>query len=62
MEFGNAQSKYLHPHQPCQEGQLDHEHRQDPKKMGDPSFCSDYTHKFLEIKKGIAKGKNTLTV
>lgn len=32
-------SKYLHPHQPCQEGQVGHEHQQDPRKTEDPSFC-----------------------
>lgn len=31
-ELGN---KHLHPHQPCQGAQLDHENLQDPKEMED---------------------------
>lgn len=29
------ENKHLHPHQPCQGAQLDHENLQDPKEMGD---------------------------
>lgn len=29
--------RHLHPHQPCQGAQLDHENLQDPKEIGDAS-------------------------
>lgn len=54
-------SKYLHPHQLCQEGQVDHEHPQDPREWETHLFVKDSSIHFLkEIL--ITNGENVLTV
>lgn len=55
-------SKHLHPHQPCQEGQLGHEHLQDPKKNGRPIILLRLDEQISWKNKSITKGKNGLTV
>lgn len=42
--------KYLHPLQLCQEGQLDHEHPQDPREWEAHHFVKDMLIQFLRKK------------
>lgn len=51
-------SKYLHPHQPCQEGQVGHEHQQDLGKQKTPHFVNAILINLLK-KILITQGKST---